>query len=59
MIGSPGRVEVDESYVGGLEEGLPGRQTEESTDSGCCSRRWTGDWPDSHAPRLWTLRRRA
>jgi hypothetical protein len=45
-----GRVEVDECYVGGLEEGLPGRlNLQKAPDCGCRSRGWTGDWADSHA----------
>ena len=35
-----GRVEVDEAFVGGEEEGVPGRQTEDqSHDCGCRGRR--------------------
>jgi hypothetical protein len=47
-----GRVEVDECYLGGLEEGLPwAAQPEESADCGCCSRGWPCARPDSYAPK--------
>src|SRR5271167_2294947 len=46
-----GRVEVDECYIGGLEEGLPGRlNLDKAIGCRCCSGRRTGDRSDSHAP---------
>ncbi len=38
-----GRVELDETYLGGLEEGLRGpEEGSEGPDRCCCSRRWDG-----------------
>lgn len=45
-----GRVEVDETYLGGLEEGVRGRETlKKSTGSYCCTRRWGRNWTHPYA----------
>jgi len=45
-----GRVEVDETFTAGIDEGTRGRQRgTEGFDCHCSTRRWTGDWADSYA----------
>ena len=54
-----GRVEVDEVYLGGQEEGLTGRQRGRRKPD-CCSssRRWQGDWEDPHGSNPGRLRQK-
>jgi len=55
-----GRVEVDECYVGGPEEGLPGRLNfGKGPGCCCCTRGWTWDRSDSHAPDHRRVRRKS
>ena len=45
-----GRVEVEESYIGGEEEGLVGRLNLKKALVVAAHRGWPSDWPDSDAP---------